>query len=887
MDFSSIPRALESLARRQPPLDGTALEACNALARAYSCDDPVNAGNHKKDGVNNQEDHDEAAAAAASVVVVARLTALLEHPRWEALAVGLYVSTEVLAGQRPPSIYMEGPRVPIVFSEDATVTTTAVSPVSENESHATAATEDRESIVGGPGTAAPSSGSHHHHHPSVALAPEQVQCLRRALHTACLQHLEHPEPRVRTLVAKAVGAYVQNTTAGNHYDKASAAFHNDEFEYAHEVHDRLVSSIRTHLELGRHIGGGGGAGDNDKVEPQHSQASTVALDDTTGWRALETSWQCLASLVHAMGPKCLVTFPFDDQILEDCQYSAIKHVNRHVRAAAMNVLEQWIRAAAASTDPATYASALGNPVAPLRQTAVEVLRTGLADNWSQVRMAASVLCRVFLTTLRARGESLDGTSNDLSSTSTDSLEDIYLVLLPRMCLNRYYLAQGVKLYSHETWFLVVQDRGIDLVAQYLPAVVRYYSQMCDADNHVVREAACQAISELAVRLGSHPVHHAVLAAYVEPLLQSLLVCFHDESWPVRDEACLACAILCKSYPDLCRDELPLLWDRWTEQVRSSMPRRKLVFVGFHFSPTLTVFTSFFSTTHVSQLTDQIWSVRQDAAVALGDAVEAYPELWPKVLGRVRKLLPSARDQPPMTRDAYKAHQNDANAHTGAQMYSCGSLAPKLQKKAGAGRIGCSSCGIDRPKAPWEATDGSIYLIRELIIRGCGNDGTTDADLPFPLTDDVWLPLLRELADVCRVQHFPQSDDLRTTLWRQLPVIAHALGKDRFKRHYLELFVDLLFRTLDSRSASQLSMHAAGQCADDLAALVGRAVFRGRLDEVQRDTYDRVMKERALHPKGPSSGRSVGDSGCSPHGPPGLLDEVNRKRFAPLASAGGH
>jgi hypothetical protein len=407
-----------------------------------------------------------------------------------------------------------------------------------------------------------------------------------------------------------------------------------------------------------------------------------------------------------------------------------------------------------------------------------------------------------------------------------------------MCLNRYYLAQGVKLYSHETWFLIVQNRGVDVVAAYLPAVVRYYCQMCDADNHVVREAACQAISELSVRLGGKEGKYPVmLAAHVDDLMQALLMCFHDESWPVRDEACMATAILCKSYPEECRRELKLLWDRWVEQ-----------------------------------LTDQIWSVRQDAAMALGDAVEAYPELWPKVLELLRKILPSAREQPAMTKEAYKAHQNDVDAHTGAQMYSCGSLAPKLQKKAGAGRIGCSSCGIDRPKAPWEATDGSIYLIRELTLRGTA-EGTGTV-----MTDEVLQPLLRELADVCRVQHFPQSDEMRTTLWRQLPTIAHALGRNRFKRQYLSTFTDLMFQNLESRSASQLSVHAAGQCAEELAELVGRGIFRGRLEDNQRDVFDQVMRERALMPKGPD-----GDAGFSPFGPPGLLDAVNKK----FAAVRGH
>jgi hypothetical protein len=147
----------------------------------------------------------------------------------------------------------------------------------------------------------------------------------------------------------------------------------------------------------------------------------------------------------------------------------------------------------------------------------------------------------------------------------------------------------------------------------------------------------------------------------------------------------------------------------------------------------------------------------------------------------------------------------------------------------------------------QATDGCIYLIRELVIRGTAEGTTT------PLTDDELIPLLQELADVCRVQHFPQSDDLRATLWKTVPVIAQALGKQRFKSHYLEIFMDLLFSNLESRSASQLSQHAAGQCAEELASLVGTSIFRGRLEDYQRDCFDRVMRERQLMRKGPGAG----------------------------------
>jgi hypothetical protein len=732
----------------------------------------------------------------------------------------------VSGGNLRSAVYMEGPRVPSIVANEAAekeaegnvrVNTNALTAAAAERVVRWDALLDREEDV------------------QEALIPS----LCEDLHKICLENLEHKEPRVRTLVAKAVGAYVR-------VEGCDPVF-------ATELHGRLFASIRQHLEAGRDevpdkassedVAGTMTPPAEGSVGVRLSRASTGALDDTTGWRALETNWQCLASLVHAMESTYFAVFdPFDDQLVEDCRHSAVVHVNRHVRAAAMNVLEQWVRAAS------RVPGMLLDPRNLFRTTTVAVLKTGLADNWSQVRMAASVLCRVFLIALQAQYQELEAApeGDAVSPLRVRTLEDdmklygdIYPILLPRMCLNRYYMAQGVKLYSYETWLLTVQDRGVDLVAAHLPAVVRYYCQMCDADNHVVREAACQAISELAVRLGGKDGKYPkALAAHAEVLLQALLMCFHDESWPVRDEACMATAILCKSYPEECRSELKLLWNRWVEQ-----------------------------------LTDQIWSVRQDAAVALGDAVEAYPELWPDVLELLRKILPSAREQPAMTKEAYKAHQNDIEAHTGAQLYSCGSLAPKLQKKAGAGRIGCSSCGIDRPKAPWEATDGSIYLLRELTLRGTAERTET------VMTDEILLPLLRELADVCRIQHFPQSDDMRTTLWRQLPTIAHALGKERFKRHYLDIFTDLMFHNLESRSASQVSIHAAGQCAEEIAELVGRAIFRGRLEDYQRDVFDQVMRDRALMPKGPDE-----DAGFSPFGPPGLLDAVNKK-FA--AAVRGH
>lgn len=255
-------------------------------------------------------------------------------------------------------------------------------------------------------------------------------------------------------------------------------------------------------------------------------------------------------------------------------------------------------------------------------------------------------------------------------------------------------------------------------------------------------------------------------------------------------------------------------------------------------------------------------------MALGQACQAYgTEFFERLLKFIEENLPAAQNQPKMTMDEYKALQNNMDAHSDLQLYSCGSLAPKLKKKAGAGRIGCSNCEITRPKQPWQATDGCLYLIRELM-ETCSQD---DSTIP-PLTDELLLPLLRKVVDVCRVSHFPQADDLRATLWRNLPGMMEAVGKQRCKQLYLEIFMDPLMRNIESRSASAISIHAAGTCAYELSQFIGPNIFRGRVyDDYQREALDKVLRERQLEEQGQPISQGTQ---FSPFEPPGLLDNLD-------------
>lgn len=87
----------------------------------------------------------------------------------------------------------------------------------------------------------------------------------------------------------------------------------------------------------------------------------------------------------------------------------------------------------------------------------------------------------------------------------------------------------MRIYSQETWRQVTGSAGRELVQQNLAQVVDFYCESAQAGCHAVREAACSCMAELATKL-----HLDTVRPYVQRLLTTLLVCFNDDSWPVRD-----------------------------------------------------------------------------------------------------------------------------------------------------------------------------------------------------------------------------------------------------------------------------------------------------------------------------------------------------------------
>lgn len=187
---------------------------------------------------------------------------------------------------------------------------------------------------------------------------------------------------------------------------------------------------------------------------------------------------------------------------------------------------------------------------------VPIVSQGLEDNWSQVRYAASISVRSFFAAVKD--------SDEMSSKYNH-------LLVPRMCLNRYYVAEGVKIYSNDTWKQVHGEKGKQVLCTYAKEVCEFYIKQSQADNHAVREAACHCISELCTKV-AQMVDKEPFKPYVSDMLSALLDCFKDQSWPVRDCACIACGHFVATFPEECKevfDELAKLWfDHLSDNIQS-------------------------------------------------------------------------------------------------------------------------------------------------------------------------------------------------------------------------------------------------------------------------------------------------------------------------------
>lgn len=500
---------------------------------------------------------------------------------------------------------------------------------------------------------------------------------------------------------------------------------------------------------------------NDSLKQGGRDASQI-FHDTAGWKCLETSMKCLQAMIDGCGASFQIWI---NQELLDLLFQALKHTNRFVRETGFYVLGSLVSCGPIENgDNKTQI----NPF-EFTQFGHQIsheIGLGLSDNWSQVRLASSEAARKFL----------------LSFINEEEREMFYPELLPRMCLNRYYVADGVRIYSQETWRRIAKTEGRELVQKYINPVVNYYVSQTKANNHAVREAACACIAELASKIKQDAVR-----PHVPRLLNTLLECFQDESWPVRDAACLACGNFVMCYPEESRNSMESLYPMFFRNLR-----------------------------------DCISSVRQGAASALANVVQAYgEEAFIIVSKEIEKGLNGIENQPSESEKytgfekglstfsvVKKLRDNDMDLHTNKQMYSCGSLAPKMGRGGG-----CSDHKFFKPSEPWEFADGCIHLVAVL-----SQNSTFSKQI---------IKFLSLISKAVSYRHYTHHLSILETLCQQLPNIARGIGKKAFKP-YLECFLDDIFYSLSSENA--LTSSAASQCLNQLSSFLGPSILRARVEQ---------------------------------------------------------
>jgi len=313
-------------------------------------------------------------------------------------------------------------------------------------------------------------------------------------------------------------------------------------------------------------------------------------------------------------------------------------------------------------------------------------------------------------------------------------------------LNRHYVAEGVRVYSQESWKQVVGPQGgARLLVKHLDQVVAAFCEAVRQPNHAVREAGCKCIEEVITRVAApqSPFHDQFGAENLKKLLGALLEAFDDESWPVRDYASLALGSFVEDFPEVCASEKESLMRHWLEQLCDNVP-----------------------------------SLRSNGAMAFTKAVKVYVDWWPHVADHLRKALGEVKNQPevsktfanytpsgPFSVPVRNGEQWNVPEPINQTMYSCGSLAPKTHKKKHGPSGGCMNCNVDRPQQPWEACEGAIRLLTEIA--------------PWALLEHraevvEMMPLVRAAFDV---DHFPHHTNLKQSICECLPRLQDGLQGD--------------------------------------------------------------------------------------------------------------
>lgn len=597
---------------------------------------------------------------------------------------------------------------------------------------------------------------------------------------ACLQLLSDKEVRVRK-ASGAVIALLCRLCGLKLYDE--------------KVAKPLLESIESNMNLERDgqafldddegtkkltekLLAGEGARQLKQTSSRASRATSMQssiFHDTAGWGTLETDMSCLQHVITSLGAEFAPLLDSEGEVLELLSTGAL-HMNRFVREEAFRGIEaviQSLHAADIQRSSSDRAEAqrefLLDDIAQSSDI-VARLGSGLCDEWGNVRMQASVAFRCFMVSLQ----------------TSDRRHRFFHELMPKFCLNRYNMADGVSSYTRETWQLIIQDRGKETVTEWLPQLIPFYIMQTRVANSEARVAAAKCIGELAARIDK-----ASVSIYANDLFEALIprLSRHD-AWEVKEATCSAILEMVRAFPD-----------------------------RFNLSADIPGLLPSLSAT----LADKTWSVREGSALVLGELVKVSEEdvagsVWELCLDGLKSASKEVDERKKYGKEnlaeVKRERDNDFSLHANQEALDCcavGDLDEDDSEQLG--KLSLSKIynhaqqqKLDMGLNTWERTDGCLHLVRELALSNRWNSSS-----------ERWEKALVLVARSSNLRQFVKHSTLLTTLWKVLPEIAKAIGAETFSEQFRG-FADSLAYSLSCED--RLTVQAAKHCLLELDGCIG-------------------------------------------------------------------
>lgn len=487
-----------------------------------------------------------------------------------------------------------------------------------------------------------------------------------------LRLLDHAESRIRQLCVELIAIVAQELRLiGKEIYPVVGP------ELLVRINDKFIRSLHTKAS---HLGG----------------ESIVPLDDSAGWSSLESSMLAYHEVIRSSSIAILIDALNAPGVTDLLITRASVHQNRFVREASISMVNtictmisdsQGSESASLLDNQQDIELALGSKMTKhwgIAKRIAPALKLGLQDNWSRIRQASSLAAQSFLSSL----------------CTEEDREKFWPILLPCVCLNRFYAAEGVKTTALNTWQLLVGSKGRDLVETHIESFITTYTEMSKANNHMISEAACSAIAEILCRIDRNAVF-----VHLDCMVQALGSCLKDDSWPVRDSSCVATGHLLRNYgEEVCLSSEDLI--------------------------------STFIDVCSRHLKDAIWSLRENAAIALIEALQSGCfRLKDKIIAFVETYLAeqlgAAYSRPTQKKVLSFLSPGqmailDANAASGGKTISPISASSKdssemkqnpsvakSQWRQGGGWGCCLDCMDAREGDSADVSSGAFYLFREL------------------------------------------------------------------------------------------------------------------------------------------------------------------------------